>query len=103
MKYPPAGTRAYQIRSIKLVDELYRLLIRNKVPHEYPIPTNAMIPVKAASETELRDGAITTKQTKRTELKWIMVGVTNAPITSLKPFVNSPLRLTLQQRLDRPA
>jgi hypothetical protein len=49
-----------------------------------------MTPVKAASETELSDGAITTKQTKRTELKWIMVGVMNAPIMSLNPSVNSP-------------
>ena len=43
-----------------------------------------MTPVKTASETELSEGAITTKQTKRTELKWIIVGVIDAPITSLE-------------------
>ena len=82
--------RAYQSRSIKLVAELYRLLIRSKVLHEYPIPMSAMTPVKAASETELSEGAITTMQTNRTELKWIIVGVINAPITSFNFPVNNP-------------
>ena len=60
-----------------------------------------MTPVKTASETELSEGAITTKQTKRTELKWIIVGVIDAPITSLECAVQDKRNRERNRRAQR--